>query len=124
MRSPMNRIRKKYNILKDSMFRFWYQFVPDGMGAIELDRSEIFYQNAVKPKISEFLGIVFEEICRHYTLICGVTGILDCFVTTVGRWWGTHPGKRVATDIDIVGLDKSAKKAVLGECKYRKEPID
>lgn len=30
----------------------------------------------------------------------------------------------MTTDIDIVGLDKAAKKAVLGECKYRKEPID
>lgn len=116
--------KKVQYILKDSMFKFWYQFVPDGMGAIELDRGEIFYQNVVKPKISEFMGSVFEQICRHYTLICGVTGKLDYFVTTVGRWWGTHPGKRLTTDIDIVGLDKIAKKAVLGECKYRKEPID
>lgn len=116
--------KKVQYILKDSMFKFWYQFVPDGMGAIELDRGEIFYQNVVKPKISEFMGSVFEQICRHYTLICGVTGKLDYFVTTVGSWWGTHPGKHVTTDIDIVGLDKIAKKAVLGECKYRKEPID
>lgn len=116
--------KKVQYILKDSMFKFWYQFVPDGMGAIELDCGEIFYQNVVKPKISEFMGSVFEQICRHYTLICGVTGKLDYFVTTVGSWWGTHPGKHVTTDIDIVGLDKIAKKAVLGECKYRKEPID
>lgn len=116
--------KKVQYILKDSMFKFWYQFVPDGMGAIELDRGEIFYQNVVKPKISEFMRSVFEQICRHYTLICGVTGKLDYFVTTVGRWWGTHPGKHVTTDIDIVGLDKIAKIAVLGECKYRKEPID
>lgn len=116
--------KKVQYILKDSMFKFWYQFVPDGMGAIELDHGDIFYQNVVKPKISEFMGSVFEQICKHYTLICGITGELDCFVTTVGRWWGTHPGKRVTTDIDIVGLDKTAKKAVLGECKYRKEPID
>lgn len=116
--------KKVQYILKDSMFKFWYQFVPDGMGAIELDCGEIFYQNVVKPKISEFMRSVFEQICRHYTLICGVTGKLDYFVTTVGRWWGMHPGKHVTTDIDIVGLDKIAKKAVLGECKYRKEPID
>ena len=30
----------------------------------------------------------------------------------------------MTTDIDVVGLDKIAKKAVLGECKYRNEPID
>lgn len=75
--------KKVQYILKDSMFKFWYQFVPDGMGAIELDRGEIFYQKVVKPKISGFMGSVFEQICRHYTLICGVTGKLDYFVTTV-----------------------------------------
>lgn len=116
--------KKVQYVLKDSMFRFWYKFVPDGMGAIELDRGEVFYQNVVKPKISEFMGSVFEEICRHYTLICGVEGKWDCFVTNVGRWWGTHAKRRETTDIDVVGLDKAAKKAVLGECKYRNELID
>lgn len=75
------------------MFKFCYQFVSDGMGAIELDCGEIFYQNVVKPKISEFMGSVFEQICKHYTLICGVTGKLDYFVTTVGRWWGNASGE-------------------------------
>ncbi len=116
--------KKVQYILKDSMFRFWYKFVPDGMVAIELDRGEIYYHNVVKPKISEFMGAVFEEICKHYTLICGIEGRLACFVTTVGKWWGTHQKKRVTIDIDVVGLDKMAKKAVLGESKYRNEPID
>lgn len=94
------------------------------MGAIELDRGEIFYQNVVKPRLSEFMGGIFEDMCRHYTLSSGIEGGLNCFVTTVGKWWGTHPGRRETTDIDVVGLDKSSKKAVLGECKYRSEPID
>ncbi len=118
-----NRKKIQY-ILRDNMFRFWYQFVPDGMGAIELDRGDIFYQNDVKPKLSEFMGSVFEDICKYYTLLSGVDGKLDCFVTAVGRWWGTHPKRRETTDIDVVGLDKSSKKAVLGECKYRNAPID
>ena len=116
--------KKIQYILRDNMFRFWYKFVPDGMGAIELDRGDIFYQNVVKPKLSEFMGGVFEDMCKHYTLISGVDGKLNCFVTTVGKWWGTHPKKRETTDIDVVGLDKTSKKAVLGECKYRNIPID
>lgn len=116
--------KKIQYILRDNMFRFWYKFVPDGMGAIELDRGDIFYQNAVKPKLSEFMGSVFEDMCKHYTLVSGVDGKLNCFVTTVGKWWGTHPKRRETTDIDVVGLDKSSKKAVLGECKYRNAPID
>lgn len=54
----------------------------------------------------------------------GIMGRLNCYVTTVGKWWGTNPGKRMQMDIDIVGLDKMSKKAVLGECKFKNEPVD
>ena len=45
-------------------------------------------------------------------------------VTRVGTWWGTNPSKHEETDIDVVGLDKHKKKAVIGECKFRNEKID
>ena len=118
-----NKKKVQYN-LKDNMFRFWYRFVPDGLGAVELGRGDVYYQKAVKPKLSEYMGSVFEDMCRFYTLNAGVAGGLGCFVTAVGKWWGTNPEKREQTDIDVVGLDKMAKKAVLGECKYKNEPID
>lgn len=118
-----NKKKVQYN-LKDNMFRFWYKFVPDGMGAIELDRGEFYYYNVVKPRLPEFMGSVFEDMCKYFTLFSGLSGRLNCFVTTVGKWWGTDPVKRETTDIDVVGLDKMSKKAVLGECKFRNEPID
>lgn len=118
-----NKKKVQYN-LKDNMFRFWYKFVPNGMGAIELDKGEIYYQNVVKPNIAGYMGNVFEEMCRFYTLYSGIMGNLNCYVTAVGKWWGSNPAKREQTDIDIVGLDKISKKAVLGECKFRNEPVD
>lgn len=116
--------KKVQYTLKDNMFKFWYKFVPEGMGAIELDRGEIYYMKVVKPKLSEFMGSVFEDMCKYYTLLSGIEGKLNCFVTSVGKWWGTNPDKRESTDIDVVGLDKMSRKAVLGECKFRNEPID
>ncbi|MDE6055593.1 MAG: ATP-binding protein [Lachnospiraceae bacterium] len=109
---------------KDNMFRFWYRFVPDAVGAIELGKGDVYYQNIVKNRISEYMGEVFEDMARYYTLKLGLCGELNCFVTSVGKWWGTNPRKHETTDIDIVGLDKQSKKAVLGECKYKNEPID
>lgn len=41
-----NKKKVQYN-LKDNMFRFWYKYVPNGIGAIELDKGELYYQNAV-----------------------------------------------------------------------------
>lgn len=116
--------KKVQYVLKDNMLKFWYKFVPDGIGAIELDRGDVYYQNVVRTKLSEFMGSVFEDMCKYYTLLWGIEGKLNCFVTTVGKWWGTHPQKHETTDIDVVGLDKASKKAILGECKFRNEPID
>ncbi len=118
-----NRKKVRYNF-KDNMFKFWYRFVPDAVGAIEMGKGDVYYQNVVKNRISEYMGEVFEDMARYYTLRLGLCGELDCFVTHVGKWWGTDPRKRETTDIDIVGLDKQSKKAVLGECKYRNEPLD
>ena len=115
--------KKVQYVLKDNMFRFWYRFVPEGMGAIELGFGNNYYLNDVKPQINDYMANVFEEMCRYYTLYMGVTGGLGCFVTSVGKWWGTNPSKKEQTDIDVVGLDTSSGKAVLGECKYRNEPV-
>ena len=53
----------------------------------------------------------------------GLDGKLGCFVTMVGKWWG--PGHdHIPTDIDVVGIDTTSGKAVIGECKFRNEPID
>ena len=46
---------------------------------------------------------------------------LNCFVSSVGKWRGTDPRTKEETDIDVVGLDISSKKAVLGECKFKNE---
>lgn len=119
--SNKKKVRYKF---KDNMFKFWYRFVPDAVGAIELGKGELYYKNVVKNKISEYMGEVFEDMARYYTLNVGLCGELDCFVTSVGRWWGTNPQKQEPTDIDVVGLDKNSKRAVLGECKYKNEPVD
>ena len=114
--------RSVYEI-SDGMYRFWYQFVPYAKASIEMDRGEAFYYNYVKNKLHSFMGSVFEEMCRNYTLSEGLAGKLKCFVTNVGSWWGPgHDHK--PTDIDVVGIDDAGRKAVIGECKFKNEVID
>lgn len=116
--------RKVQYCVKDNMFKFWYRFVPDAVGAIELGKGELYYQKVVKGRISEYMREVFEDMARYYTLNVGLCGGLDCFVTSVGKWWGTNPRKQETTDIDVVELDKTSKKAVLGECKFKNNIVD
>ena len=70
------------------------------------------------------MGSVFEDMCRYYTLLKGSEEEFGCFITETGKWWGSNPKKREQTDIDVVGIDRTAKKCVLGECKFKNEVID
>lgn len=118
-----NKKKTRY-ILTDGMLCFWYRFIPEAMDAIEIGKGEQYYQHNVKPQLSSFMGGVFEKMCRHYTLEAGITGAFPCTVTRVGTWWGTNPDHREETDIDVVGLDKMRKEAVIGECKFRNQITD
>lgn len=118
-----NKKKTRY-ILSDHMFRFWYRFLPNAIDAIALGHGQEYYEHIVKPLLSDYMGDVFEDMCREYTLEAGLSGKLLCFVTRVGKWWGTNPSKREETDIDVVGLDDVKRLAVLGECKFKNELLD
>lgn len=123
--------KKTQYVLKDYMFKFWYEFIPKATSVIEMGQGEIYYQKAVKPYLHSFMGAVFEEMCRYYTLKQGITGEYGCFVTSVGTWWGLENFidkksniKMQSADIDVVALSEIDKKAVIGECKFKNEKID
>lgn len=117
--------RKIRYTLGDHMFQFWYRFVPNGIDLIEMGRGETYYDTIVRPHLSDYMGSIFEDMCRYYTLYEGVNRrFAGSLITQVGTWWGTNPSKKEETDIDVVGLDKIAKTAVLGECKFKNEVID
>lgn len=116
--------KKKVNYeITDGMYKFWYRFIPGARAAIELDKGERYYNMNVKGKLHEFMGEIFESMCRYYTLSAGLEDKWACRVTNVGKWWGTGKDRK-PTDIDVVGIDAINSKAVLGECKFRNEYID
>ena len=125
-----NNRKKTQYVIKDTMFKFWYAFVPGAQSIIELGKGDIYYDKFVKPKIHSFMGSVFEDMCRRYTLENGAIGTYECFINRVGNWWGMESiikdsGKySQAADVDVVGISDAEKKAVIGECKFRNEKID
>lgn len=130
MTDEKNKKKVQY-VLKDHMFKFWYMFIPKATSVIEMGQGELYYERIVKPVIHSFMGSVFEDMCRYYTLNAGITGSYGCFITSVGSWWGVEnitekDGKKRAqsADIDVVALSEIDKKAVIGECKYKNEKID
>ena len=123
--------KKTQYVLKDYMFKFWYEFIPKAISVIEMGQGELYYQKTVKPVLHSFMGAVFEDMCRYYTLKQGITGEYGCFLTSVGSWWGTENItdengniRAQSADIDVVAISEIDKKAVIGECKFKNEKID
>ncbi|MCD7766241.1 MAG: ATP-binding protein [Lachnospiraceae bacterium] len=125
-----NRKKTQY-ILKDHMFRFWYQFIPKAASVIEIGHGDLYYERVVKPNLHAFMGGVYEDMCRRYTLEQGIMGAYGSFLTNVGTWWGMETisdseQKRLQqpADIDVVAISEPDKTAVIGECKFKNEKID
>ena len=124
-----NKKKTRY-VLRDHMFSFWYQFIPKAVSVIEMGQGRIYYEKVVKPQLHSFMGSVFEEMCRYYTLEQGAMGAFGSFITETGSWWGTElmtdDGKKYqqSADIDVVGISSVDKTAVCGECKFNNEKID
>lgn len=96
----------------------------DVVSAIEIDNGKQYYLSQVKPKLHEYMGEIFEKMCRQYLLMNAFSNKFSCTVLQAGKWFGTNPAKKEQTDIDVVGLDTTENKAILGECKFRNTPMD
>lgn len=122
----LNEKNKKLSryVLRDGMFRFWFRFVSKGTSAIERDYGREYYRNIVKPVLHDYMGIVFEEMCQDYVFRKGMEGYFGYMLTRVGKWRGNDPARRCPADIDVVGIDETDKKAVIGECKFKNESFD
>lgn len=114
--------RKGIYAIADNMFRFWYRFVPENISIISRGATELAY-NRIKPELSDYMGEVFEEICKQYLWSLLLSGKCAIHFTDIGRWWGTNPQNRQQVEIDIMGTaDKNT--ALFGECKWKNEKVD
>ena len=104
--------------LKDNMYRFWYKFVPYIVTLIENDYEKT-YEMKVKSFIPDYMGRIFESICRQYLLRLNVNDKLPFLFDKIGRWWGGNPITKKETEIDIVAASKEC--LIVGECKWQNE---
>lgn len=119
-----NNKKKTHYIIADGMFRFWYRFVPNGAEMILLKHGKEYFEEAVKPQLSDYMGRIFEDMCRSYLMYCSSERRLPFQVMKTGKWWGSNPKLRREEEIDVVAVHPLQKKMLLGECKYWKGDID
>lgn len=114
--------RKSIYSIEDNMFRFWYRFVPNNNSVIMRGAADIVYRR-IEPQLSEYMGAVFEEICKQYIWNLLLNGNSPVEFSELGRWWGNDPIEKKQTEIDIMG-EQDKKTALFGECKWTNEKVD
>lgn len=114
--------RKSIYAIDDNMFRFWYRFIPGNSSIIALGAADLAYQR-IEPYLSDYMGKVFEEICKQYLWKLLLNGESPIEFKDLGRWWGTDPAAHIQAEIDIMG-EEDKDTALFGECKWTNENID
>ena len=107
--------------ISDNFFTFWYRFVPPYLSAIESDRIDRIYDTAIKGELPNYMGLVFEQMCRTYLI--KNDDKLPVLISNVGRWWGTDKKEKKEVEIDLVGVPVKGKEYLICSCKYKNSAV-
>jgi hypothetical protein len=118
--------RKSVYMIEDNFFRFWYRFVPQNISAITSGRFEHSYNKVVKSRLHDYMGLIFEKMCKEYLMYYGEN--LPFELADVGQWWGNDSSTKKEIQIDIVGVpiqepNKKITEYLIGSCKFKNEKI-
>ena len=114
--------KKSIYTIEDNMFCFWYRFVMDNTSVIVRGATDLVYRR-IEAQLSDYMGRVFEDICRQYLWKQLLTGNSPIEFVSLGRWWGNDPKLKCQTEIDIMG-EQDSNAALFAECKWRNEYVD
>ena len=131
LKEQANSSRGTYR-LTDNFFRFWYAFGFANFSQLEDGDVNGVYEFVVEPELHKFAPFAFEDVCREFVREMQKKNELPFRYAKIGRWTGktTVPddsaasGLRIAeTEINLLCVDRDAKKYLVGECKFKKTPF-
>ena len=103
--------------LEDNFLRFWFRFVAPRRSELEQGQARRVWEQHIRPRMTGFVGPVFEEICRQRLWELARAGKLPFAPQHIGSWWTR------AAEIDLVAIDRSSRSLLVGECKWRGRPV-
>ena len=118
--------KKTIYSIEDNFFRFWYRFVPQNYSLIASGKFPKSYERVVKTKMHDFMGLIFEKMCKEYLLRYAENLPFD--ISDIGQWWGTDQNQRKQIQIDIVAVpvkeaDQKVTEYLIGSCKFKNQKI-
>lgn len=109
--------RKSRYEVRDPYLRFHFAFVHPQMRLLEQDRTGRL-MDLVRSGFDAYVGRVgYEETCRRHVAALADREELPCTVLDVGRLWDGR------TEIDVAGVDRKTRSVLIGECRWRSQPM-
>jgi AAA+ ATPase superfamily predicted ATPase len=111
-KTPDRSKRALYRIT-DPYVAFWHRFVAPlvAVGSVGLVAPRRLWDTAVAPRLDEYMGGVFEQVCRR--AVRTGTLAMPFAPMRVGEWWDTPSREQ----IDVVALDGEGA-MLAAECKW------
>jgi AAA+ ATPase superfamily predicted ATPase len=109
---PARSKRAVYRIA-DNFLNFWFRFIYRHRSDIARGLGEEVLGRSVIPRISDFMGEPWEEMCRDFLRREAVRGRLPVEVSRIGRWWNRDS----SVEIDVVGL-RDGEVVLAGSVKW------
>ena len=95
--------------------------MPQNTSAINAGRIEQIYDAVIKKHYAEYMGHVFEQMCREYLFLYAED--VPVLLSDIGPWWGTDDKRKKEVEIDLVGTPVEGNEYIIGSCKYKNEPV-
>ena len=116
------RTRKAIYKISDNFYSFWYRYVfanksyNEMLGVKDAARE-------IMEDLSNYLGPVFEDICKQYLMLKTMKRELPFVPYSIGKWWGNNPATKKQDDIDVLALNKKGDAGIFCECKWRNKAV-
>jgi len=108
--------------IDDSMFLFWYRFVPEYASLIHSGMADKIWRDVAR-QIPVYMGKVFEDICRQWAVRRNADGKFPVRFVEVGRWWGLDLITKADSSIPIVAYTDDDDHAMFGDAFWSDEPV-
>ena len=94
--------------IADQFVAFWFRFIFPNLSNLE---EGIYSARNVRKDYSQYMGIVFEKICKQFLIEMIKQGKLS--YDKVGKWWHKD------SEIDLVSVNNEKKEILFAECKWQ-----
>ena len=108
--------------ITDHYYKFWYRYLFTNQNYYDMLGLDLACEEIME-NINDYMGPVFEKICEQYLIRAARMKKLPFIPYKMGKWWGNNPLLKEQDDVDILAFDKTGKKALFCECKFRNKPM-